>query len=115
MYIIFSISKTLHKSKGRWFETGELFISIYTTRPVFLSALMSFFNKSGSVLPHQNWRDDSGGFPVQGGTEVFIVAAKGRDETPEVCGMVHFPCMAEFVDHYITHIFRRKEKQQGVQ
>lgn len=97
------------------FAPERYFFGRLAPRPVFLSAFMSFFNKSGSVLPHQNWRDDSGGFTVQGGTEVFVVAAKGRDETPEVCGMVHFPRMAEFVDHYITHIFRRKEKKQCIQ
>ena len=97
------------------FAPERYFFGRLAPRPVFLSAFMSFFNKSGLVFPRQERRNDSGGFTVQGGTEVFIVAAKGRDETPEVCGMIHFPCMAEFMDHYITHIFRRKEKQQGIQ
>ena len=94
-------------AEGREFESRcpDQFFFLHSCR----------FSVSGSVLPHQNWRDDSGGFPVQGGAEVFIVAAKGRDETPEVCGMIHLPCMAEFMDHYITRIFRRKEKQQCIQ
>ncbi len=78
-------------------------------------AFMVFSCKDGSAFPHQDRGDDAGGFPVQGGTEVFIVAAKGRDETPEVCGMIHLPCMAELMDHYVTRVFRREEKQQGIQ